>query len=78
MGYKIELLVSDEAGEGTVLIADEQRHNVLIHAWTAGMEVARVEAKRLGSPILLRILDRSGRLAVTGRVDLSGLAHEGS
>lgn len=78
MGYKIELLLSDEAGGGRLYVDDEQRHSALIHAWTAGMEAARIEAKRLGSPILLRILDRTDRLAVTGRVDLSTLSQEGS
>ena len=36
MGYKIELLVLDEVGEDRLCVVGEQRHSVLIYAWTVG------------------------------------------
>ena len=70
MGYRVELLVPDESGEDRLCTPDDSRHSILVHAWTAGMEAARVEADRLGSSVILRVLDAAGRIAVTGRVDL--------
>ena len=69
MGYRVELRITDEIGNEARCPTDGRRHKTLVHAWSAGMQAARVEAVRHGANVQVRILDDLDAVTVTGSVD---------